>query len=226
MKEFVIPAKAGIQRAGILIVFEILMMIAMISVADALIIESPTEGQTVVVGKPFEWKVRPSPGETCDTAISFPPFNQTTGRYEWKETLPGDANLGRSVFSVNGKPDDTCGIARVTVIVILPPTTVLQGIEVERHNLFLTKVPAGTHGAHFYETEQLRIKGQYSDGITREVSSLSMGTTYTSSDEKVATVDGEGLVTAHALGTARITIKNGEHELTVEAIVKEKKEKP
>ena len=225
MKEFFVLAKAVIQRIGILMVFEVLMTIAMISVADALIIESPTEGQTVIVGEPFEWKVRPSPGETCDTAISFPPFNRTTGRYEWKETLPGDSELGRRGFSIVGKPNYTCGVAEVTLIVILPPTTVLQGIEVERHNLFLTKVPAGTHGAHFYETEQLRIKGQYSDGVTREVSS-SMGTAYTSSDEKVATVDAEGMVTAHAPGTAHITIKNGGHELTVEAIVKEKKEKP
>jgi hypothetical protein len=230
MKEFVIPAKAGIQRVGILIVFEILMMIVMISVADALIIESPTEGQTVVVGEPFEWKVRPSPGETCDTAISFPPFNQTTGRYEWTETLPGDAALGQRGFSIIGKPDYACGVAEVTLNVVLPPTTVLQGIEAtmasdKSGTIYLYRDLAGNILRNV--SHELEVDGFYSDGVKRDIS-IDTGTTYTSSDQKVvrpkeiSQKDKVMILEALSSGKAVITVRNGSLEDTVSVEVQEK----
>jgi hypothetical protein len=197
--------------------------------AFGMVFDKPTEGQNIVVGETFDVWIRPLPGETCErieTADMPPiPFNPATGRFEGKVTLNREHPLGKTNFFAPGEPAIECQDAAMKINVVLPTTTVLQGIRVEEQDLFLTKVPVGTRGAHFYETEQLRVEGQYSDSVERDISS-SMGTTYTSSDEKVATVDAEGLVTAHAPGTARITIKNGKHELTVEALVKEKKEKP
>jgi pimeloyl-ACP methyl ester carboxylesterase len=136
MKKNVIPAKAGIQRAGILIVFEVLMIIAMISVADALIIESPTEGQTIAVGEEIPWKIRPAHGEVCESVAQGAPFNKETGRYEWTQLIPpqsteGDG-LGRRRLIITGERvkdgDKECLDAIVTINIVLPPTTVLHGI--------------------------------------------------------------------------------------------------
>ena len=54
-------------------------------------------------------------------------------------------------------------------------------------------------------TEQLRIRGHYDGGIVRDLTSSVTGTVYRSLDGSVATVDGEGLVTA--VGTGRTVIE-------------------
>jgi len=70
------------------------------------------------------------------------------------------------------------------------------------------------------EERQITVAGIYSDGFNRQITSSSMGTTYTSSDEKIVKVDSEGKVTPQALGTANITIRNGKYSATVKVIVK------
>lgn len=68
---------------------------------------------------------------------------------------------------------------------------------------------------------KLHVFGRFSDGIERDIS-VGLGTTYTSSDDKVATTDANGLVTARGAGTAKITVKNGKFDLTVDVVVKAK----
>jgi hypothetical protein len=69
------------------------------------------------------------------------------------------------------------------------------------------------------ENDQIYLKGVYSDGVVRDVWSASSGTTYTSSDEKVVTVNPDGLVTARGPGKARITALNGGKKLFLDAFV-------
>jgi DNA-binding cell septation regulator SpoVG len=134
--------------------------------------------------------------------------------YDFEFKIPPQY-LGVLRITARGKTTDGRILeAEVQILVTLPPSVVLEGIRVrdDQKTLFMrvgSKRPVDVYG-------------QFSDGIERDVSSPFMGTTYTTSNEKVATVDANGLVTAVGPGTARITIKNGKHELTVEAIVKAK----
>jgi hypothetical protein len=66
---------------------------------------------------------------------------------------------------------------------------------------------------------KLYVLGQFSDGVERDVSAT-FGTTYTSNDEEVATVDSEGLISARGVGTAKIKVENGNFELVVNATVR------
>lgn len=57
--------------------------------------------------------------------------------------------------------------------------------------------------------ERLSVKGRYAKDIERDVSSSASGTTYTSSNASVVSVDREGVCTAIANGLAVLAIENG-----------------
>ncbi len=55
---------------------------------------------------------------------------------------------------------------------------------------------------------QLLVSGFYDDGLTRNITASPMGTSYTSQNPSIATVDSEGRVTARSLGTVAIDVSN------------------
>ena len=177
------------------------------SLTTALIVESPKEGQTIVVGEPFQMRVKPAPGEECKSVdLGNTPFNPLTGRYEATHQLPLQHPLGRRKLIVVGEPahdDAECLDTRVTVNVVLPPTTTLQEISVDPmvRNLFLEP--------EIFRTKEIGVAGLYSDGVERTIKGSAFGNTYHSSDEKVVTVDAEGVMHAMGLGKATIKVKNG-----------------
>jgi Domain of unknown function (DUF5011)/HYR domain len=56
---------------------------------------------------------------------------------------------------------------------------------------------------------QLLVQGRYSDGVTRDLSSASLGTEYISVDSSIAAVSADGLVTAGVAGTTTIVVRSG-----------------
>ena len=65
----------------------------------------------------------------------------------------------------------------------------------------------------------LRVTGRFTDDVERDVTSGSAGTTYTSTDPAVATVDAGGTVTAVAAGQALIEVRNGDAVAVAEVAV-------
>jgi pimeloyl-ACP methyl ester carboxylesterase len=61
--------------------------------------------------------------------------------------------------------------------------------------------------------------GRYSDGANREVSSPALGTTYSSADARIATVDARGRIEAHGVGQTTITARNGTRSATLSVVV-------
>jgi len=72
------------------------------------------------------------------------------------------------------------------------------------------------------DTEQLYIEGIYSDGVERDLRLGQTGTTYASSNEKVVSVNANGLATSVGPGTALITVRNGDKKLVLDVVVKPK----
>jgi len=64
---------------------------------------------------------------------------------------------------------------------------------------------------------EILVVGHFDDGVDRYVSGASLGTTYVSQDPQIASVDAEGQVTAHGLGTTAIDVYNS--GLTAQAII-------
>lgn len=212
------------------------LVIGGVSVADALIIESPTEGQTIAVGEEIPWKIRPAPGEVCESVAQGAPFNKETGRYEWTQMIPpqsteGDG-LGQRRLIITGEEvkggENVCLDATVTINIILPPTTVLQRIDAKVKDekdtfMFLYR---DINGKVLRNVSMIDVRGFYSDGVKRDIA-LDSKTTYVSSDEKVirrkevGQEDKASYLEALGHGKAIITVRNGALEDTVSVEVEE-----
>ena len=85
----------------------------------------------------------------------------------------------------------------------------------------LTDIKAYPEDNHLYltvgATVPLAVYGKYDDNITREITSSSSGTLYTSADSGVAEVSSEGNITAKSQGDAVVTVKNADikKEITI-----------
>lgn len=73
----------------------------------------------------------------------------------------------------------------------------------------LTVTPSPLTFSTIGATHQLHVTGSFSDGVDREISDPSTGTTYSSDNSNVANVDNNGLVTASGSGNTLIRIRNG-----------------
>jgi len=207
--------------------------------ADALIIESPVEGQTIVMGEPIQWVVRPEPGEVC-TSINGGenPLNPATGKFEYTDIIQSNGPLSHSLGKQNfwvmgegGDKDSLCLDAKVTLTVVLPPTTVVVSIDAaftggKKTFLEIARKLSGelvvTEGTH--STNELSVSAVYSDGVERGIASKPE-TTYKSLNEKVAVVipriGTRPLVRATGPGKTSIIVQYGEFTDRVTVHVKE-----
>ena len=182
------------------LVFIILVTVVEVFPVCALIVESPKEGQVLVVGESFEWKIRPEQGEVCKSVNHGAPFNSETGMYEWTDKIPPNSGvsrkLGKQSFLVYGESigDALCQSTTVPVTVVLPPATKVVSIGADftgENETFLeiARKPSGelvvTEGPN--STDRLSIGALYSDGVGRFITN-NLDITYKSLNEKVAIV--------------------------------------
>lgn len=90
------------------------------------------------------------------------------------------------------------GLSGNASVAIRPPASELVGLDVQP--VFST--------LGIGERRQLQVTGFYRDGSTANLSNRSTGTTYASSDARVARVSGNGVVVARELGRAQIDVQN------------------
>jgi hypothetical protein len=69
------------------------------------------------------------------------------------------------------------------------------------------------------DTESLAVLGTYSDGVTRDITHASTGTTYYASSGGGVSVSPAGLVTWGSPGTATVVARNGRHQASVRVTV-------
>lgn len=178
----------------------------------ALQISSPSEGTIVHQGDQVQVVAVPSQGEQIesvffaiphvDSMIDFqPPF-------EFVFTVPNEVFGQVKIFADGKKQGGGFSKASVNITVAFPPSIVLQGLRVNRDQEILLM--------SIEDKEKIYLYGQFSDGVKRDISSSATGTTYQTSDARIATVDAEGLVTAVAPGKAVIIAKNGSKQIRIE----------
>ncbi len=179
----------------------------------------PVENARLQAGTTVHIVVKPDTNENWK-AIFFGvdrlQYDMSQKAYVGEMTLPQDEELGfveLSIIAVDYAGKETEFIRSVE---ILPPSGVtLKGLRIrdDQKTLFIR---AG-------RKEKIDLYGQYSDGIERYLSGASSAITFTSSDEKVATVANDGLVTAISVGQSKVTISIGNKKLVIIISVKPKK---
>jgi hypothetical protein len=189
--------------------------------AWALQITSPVENQVFNAGDIVSVVAKPSPGEEW-TGVIYGiykmDYNALTGEYKMDIKIPNSLS-GPLILTVTGvdKSGNEVELKR-TIFVKLPPNVTLQSISVNQEFMVIYKLPAGSNPTDMQriESRQISVGGLYSDGVERDLTSSTNGTTYTSSNEKIVAVGPDGKVTAQGLGTAKITVRNGKFATQVD----------
>lgn len=209
------------------ILVNVLLTIFFVHGAFALVITSPNEGDTFKEGDIVKLVAELSPNAPEDRKIGYVTFVVTKGidncpfkisthpRYECTFTIPPGSPQTIKISAMGKLQYGALSAPEVTIYITLPSNIILQQLKSFTGNrLFFSQIG---------ENEQLYITGIYSDGVKRELWMAKTGTTYISSDEKIAVVDSNGLVTAIGVGSTKITIKNGDKQIIVDVVVKQKK---
>ena len=178
-------------------------------------IASPVEGQLCMSGQPLNVSIHGT-GDTSKAAI-FTVF----GSSSWADIvgLPWTGNVIVPIDSVGsaakifviGLDANMNMTSEEEVDLILESNIVLQDIVLGFDNIWyfdLINNPAQSRQLQLYPM------GKFSDGSEHPLS-ISGQISYVSSDESVATVDLNGLITIHAKGTSEITITNSSVSIVI-----------
>lgn len=197
------------------VLFAAISAIAIAKRAEALVISSPQNGTIFSEGETITIRVETSPGEDTTMPVLIIP---TTGDcpelklppYECRVTIPPGSPRTINIGAL-GKPFRGDPVFANDISVVVRVTATLQGLRVNDDQRTIFPIVGSSRKLYIY--------GQYSDGIERHLEDPATGTTYESSDPKVATIDANGLVKAVAPGKAVITVKNGDKQLQVQVVV-------
>jgi hypothetical protein len=184
---------------------------------------SPAQDEQVYAGALITVVVKPEPGEQWQGFVmGFKAFyyDPTSNVYKLSIQIPTDVLGYRDDLRVHGvdKNNKEFELSR-RIFVKLPPNVVLQSVLVDDYKT-LYKLPPGSTPQDMQRigSRQLRVEGKYSDGVERDLTSSTSGTTYTSSNNKIVTVNSEGKMTAQAIGEAKITVRNGKYSAQVDIV--------
>ena len=186
--------------------------------AGAVEIVSPKDGEVVPIGSELVVQVQASPGDDIDRVYlshsdEHMKYNDKTGFFEQRIKLRGDA-LGPVPIEVRSQNSKgVISTAHVTVHVNLPPVLPLISLRIHAEQRKLVLEVIG-------EKRDLQVIGEFPDGTVRIISRSVFGTTYQSRNDKVASVDANGVVTAVGAGETTIVVRNGERETQAKVVVR------
>jgi hypothetical protein len=101
-------------------------------------------------------------------------------------------------------------LATVDIVVQIVPPATLTGLSITPIIVELDDL--GT-------TQAMTVTGHFSDDVDRDMTHAALGTMYESSDETIAIVTGNGIVSSARIGACTITAMNGGFEATAEVEV-------
>jgi hypothetical protein len=221
------------NRIGKIVSLAILTITMLVINVGAFEITSPSQYTEVHPRDVVLIKVQLSPGEQV-SGIYFDTFAKeiTSPHYEYQYKI-GPNQLGNIVVTIIAiKPesegpfatadDAFASTAALHLKSTLPSTAKIQSLRADSdfNPIFFSIKKDMSSGNYIQKTSELRVYAKYSDGIERSASSASTGTTYSSSDEKILTIDANGLMAALSPGKVKITIKNGDYMIVLDATIK------
>ncbi|HEX7183162.1 MAG TPA: Ig-like domain-containing protein [Thermoanaerobaculia bacterium] len=181
-------------------------------VEGGLAITAPAPGTQVTAGAAVTVRVEGAAGFTPErilVGLGSASVEAAAAVFNGPVTVPdgvmGDVRIAALGLDAAGQ---VAAAAPVVVRVVAPAA--LTGLAVPDEPLALSAASPSM---------ELRVTGRFADDVERDVTSAAAGTTYTSTDPAVATVDAEGNVTAVTAGRALIEVRNGDAAAMAEVAV-------
>jgi len=170
---------------------------------------TPDDGAVVAPGTDVTLEVTPNAGSDLQ-AVLFTIGGQNVSNtvsdsalveaapFRTSFALPAEAS---GAYEISAFGRNAAGqVAQISRTIIVRPTATVSTLSVSPSPLFFSA--ANT-------TLQLSVSGDFSDGVSRDISTAATGTTFVSANPLVATVSADGLVTALTQGNTILTIRNG-----------------
>jgi hypothetical protein len=178
-------------------------------------IVSPVNGTVVNPGQTVNVVVEPSPGTTFELVIAgiaeLPRVRdlKDSPPYEFTLTIPLDATPGEYQIGASGVISEGTGVNATPVVIRVEKLEGLLKLDVQPAFVFLRFVG---------EQKRLDVNGTYSDGKTLGLT-FSAGTTYSSDDPTIASVDSRGVITGIKAGATTVHVRNGGQSFDVRVSV-------
>ncbi|MBF0204140.1 MAG: Ig-like domain-containing protein, partial [Desulfamplus sp.] len=165
---------------------------------------NPVDGTSVKPGDKVDIELVLTGSLTLEDMLIMAPDSEPielfTPPYTASFTVPADA-YGNFVISVLGSGTDG-NLYAASVTLPVSNDAVLQSVEVSPESLSLD----------LGQTLDISVRGTYSDGSVRALSSATQGTTYKSSDENILSVSQNGTVTPKAAGVGFVLVTHPPYE--------------
>ncbi len=185
---------------------------------SGLTISEPAKGATVQTGETVTVKVAPSADVSVGRVLlmgSDVVALDSTAPFDFQLLIP-KTSLGTLSLVALGTDGSTLAQSQVVSLTVTTPSN-LESIQVQPNDMYLFS--SG-------DTGSIYVSGQFDDGFERRMSGADTGTFYTSTDETIAKVSADGVVTAMAQGDAGIIVNSGGFTETVYVTVSSVNEEP
>lgn len=176
-------------------------------------ITGPNPGQTVSSGDSFLVDVQPL-SDVSAVVVVYP-----SGALFMDSTLTGyaqtplDFNGAFQLKAVALMSDGTMGTSAPVTITVRPPLSVtLDGMDVTPSSVTLSRVGS---------TLNLRVLGNYSDDIQRDIASSQAGTAYSGFNPAIVSVSDAGLLRGAGPGLTSVTVQNSMYSRVVKVEVRD-----
>jgi hypothetical protein len=168
----------------------------------------PEDGSVIFPGTQLQVTVGSQGGYSADSVLIYSDFEAkrlTTEPFTTELVVPDSAS---GEFTISAFALDNQGL-------IAQASDILVNVDFPAQ---LVALSASANPLYLFSAApsmKLRIVGEYTDGIERDLSGSIGGTSYLVVDGSIATVDVEGVVSAKSIGSTTVVVMNGGHSFDV-----------
>ena len=171
-------------------------------IEGGLVISAPKDGEAVVAGRSITVTVEPAGSFDARRVMLLSKVGVRTleqAPFEFELQVP-ENHVGALELSATG--EDASGNFATTepIVVMVEATSDLVALELAPNEVYLNGIN---------DRRQLRVTGEYGDGVSRDLTDPAKGTTFSSADPAIATVSDKGILRPHSNGVTTVTATNG-----------------
>ena len=177
-----------------------------------LVISAPEDGQAVAAGRSITVTVESAGSFDARRVMLLSEVGVRTleqGPFKFELQVP-ENRIGPLELSATG--EDASGNFATTepIVVMVEAASGLVALELAPNEVYLNGIN---------DRRQLRVTGEYGDGVSRDLTDPAKGTTFSSADPSIAAVTDKGILRPHSNGVTTVTATNGGLQASMRAEV-------
>jgi len=181
-------------------------------IEGGLVISSPEDGQAVAAGSSITVTVEAAGSFEANRVMLLSKVGVRVlekSPFEFELEVPED-HLGALELSATGEDASGNFATADPIIVMVEASSELVALDLSPGEVYLNGIN---------DRRQLRVTGEYADGVSRDLTGPATGTKFSSADPAIATVSDNGILRPHSNGVTTVTASNGGLQASMRAEV-------